>query len=257
MKETASSADGIRIVYDVVGEGTPPIVFVHGWSCDRSYWRHQVSAFRNRTVVAIDLAGHGESGAGRDSWTMAAFGQDVVAVIERLDLEHAILVGHSMGGDVITEAALALGSRVRGLVWVDTYPSLGRPDDPAEVEAFAAPFLIDFAGQTDAFVRGMFPPSADPALVDWIATDMASAPPQIAVDALKHAIGNEGPAIAALAKLSVPLVEINADYEPIDEASLRKHGITPVLMTTVGHFVMLEDPDQFNRVLADVIDSFA
>jgi pimeloyl-ACP methyl ester carboxylesterase len=87
---------------------------------------------------------------------MAAFGEDVVAVVEQLGLSDLALIGHSMGGDVIVEAALRLGERVAGLVWVDTYSSLGEPPTDDELEAFLAPFREDFAGAT----RGA--PSRDP-----------------------------------------------------------------------------------------------
>src|SRR5918994_764401 len=91
----------------------PALVFVHGWSCDRSYWSRQLPHFAGRhNVVAIDLAGHGESGVGRQAWTMPAFGDDVVAAVEQLGLESTVLIGHSMGGDVIVDAALKLPDRV-------------------------------------------------------------------------------------------------------------------------------------------------
>src|SRR5207249_632714 len=119
----SSAPDGIRIVYEVQGEGrpgTPALVFIHGWSCDRSYWKGQLEPFSQRfKVVAIDLAGHGESGLGRDAWTIAAFGGDVAAVVQKLGLERVILIGHSMGGHVTAEAARRLPGRVAGLVWVD------------------------------------------------------------------------------------------------------------------------------------------
>ena len=252
----ATSPDGIALAYEVVGEVAPSIVFVHGWACDRSYWRHQMDAFPGQTVVAVDLAGHGDSGVGRGSWTMPAFGRDVVAVVDKLGLDEAVLVGHSMGGDVILEAALALGDRVRGLVWVDTYRSLEDPIDAAEIESFLAPFRVDFAGRTQDFVRELFPPSTDAALVSWIASDMAAAPPEMAIDAMRHAVENEAPAIEALARLRGPVAAINPDYRPTDEASLRRHGVSVHIMSGVGHFPMLEDPDQFNRVLAGVIESF-
>ena len=178
MSPAAISPDGIEIRYDVAGSGSPAIVFVHGWSCDRTYWREQMTAFAARhLVVAIDLAGHGESGIGRASWTMPAFGDDTVAVVEQLGLERVVLVGHSMGGDVVTEAALRLGDRVAGVVWVDTYPTLDEVTTAEELDAFAEPFQRDFPGHTRQFVRGMFPPTADPALVERVAEDMASAPP--------------------------------------------------------------------------------
>ena len=116
-------------------------MFVHGWSCDRSYWAAQTRHFSSRyRVVAVDLAGHGESGIGRESWTMEAFGGDVAAVIEGLDLRDAVLIGHSMGGDAIVEAAVPARDVVKGLVWVDVYPSLDEALTPDEVAAFVEPF---------------------------------------------------------------------------------------------------------------------
>lgn len=116
--------------FEAAGSGSPAIVFVHGWSCNRTYWRSQVATFaETNRVVAVDLAGHGESGAGRPDWTMRAFGDDVAAIMDAEELRDAVLVGHSMGGDVIVEAALAVPDRVRALVWVDDYfPMLEDPN---------------------------------------------------------------------------------------------------------------------------------
>jgi pimeloyl-ACP methyl ester carboxylesterase len=256
MSPAASSPDGIELRYDAAGAGTPAIVLVHGWSCDRTYWREQAAAFVGRhEVVAIDLAGHGESGTGRTAWTMPAFGDDVVAIVDRLGLERVILVGHSMGGDVVVEAALRLGDRVAGVVWVDTYRRLEEVSTAEEVATFVAPFRRDFPGETRRFVRGMFPRTADPTLVTWIADDMAAAPPDVALDALAHAWGNDGPILGALERLAVPVVAINPDDEPTDAESLRRHGVRTVLVHGTGHFPMLEDPVQFNRVLADVVST--
>ena len=95
MSEVVRSGDGVPLAFEVHGAGAPALVFVHGWSCDRSYWRGQLRplAARYRTV-AVDLAGHGESGLGRRAWTMAAFGEDVVAVVEQLGLVQLVLIGH-------------------------------------------------------------------------------------------------------------------------------------------------------------------
>jgi pimeloyl-ACP methyl ester carboxylesterase len=257
MSPAATSPDGLEIRYDAAGSGSPAIVFVHGWSCDRSYWREQMTAFAGRhLVVALDLAGHGESGTGRHAWTMPAFGEDTVAVVEQLRLERVVLVGHSMGGDVVTEAALRLGDRVVGVVWVDTYPTLDALTTTEELEAFAEPFRRDFSGHTRQFVRGMFPPTADPALVEWVVEDMAAAPTDVTLDAAVHAWGNDGPAIAALERLTVPVVQIRPDDGPTDVESLARHGVGTVILHGVGHFPMLEDPPQFDEALRRVIDGF-
>ncbi|MEX0727204.1 MAG: alpha/beta hydrolase, partial [Planctomycetaceae bacterium] len=118
------SADGVVIRYEVRGENEnaeqPTLVFIHGWCCNRTFWEPQLAHFAKRfQVVAVDLAGHGKSDAGRENWTMEAFGQDVAAVVNDVGADRVILVGHSMGGPVILEAADILGDKVAGLIPVD------------------------------------------------------------------------------------------------------------------------------------------
>jgi pimeloyl-ACP methyl ester carboxylesterase len=252
---TAVSTDGIPVCYEVRGDGAPALVFVHGWSCDRRYWSAQVDYFADRhQVVAVDLAGHGDSGVGRKAWMMPCFGADIVAVVKPLGLRRMLLIGHSMGGDVIVEAALRLPGRVTGLVWVDTYSSLGETESDDQIEEFIAPFRADFVTCTRDFVTQMFPPGSDPELVEWIAADMSSAPPEVALDAIKYAVANEPAAVAGLRDAAVPVTAINPDYEPTDVESLERHGVKVVLVSGVGHFLMMEDPTSFNRVLGETIE---
>jgi pimeloyl-ACP methyl ester carboxylesterase len=82
---------------------------------------------------------------------------------------------------------------------------------------------------------------------------MSSAPPAIALDALRHSWANEGAVMAALPRLAAPVVAINSDHERTDAVSLGEYGVETVIASGVGHFPMLEDPDQFNRLLADVL----
>jgi pimeloyl-ACP methyl ester carboxylesterase len=112
--------------------------------------------------MAIDLAGHGESGLGRTAWTMPSYGEDVVAVVEQLGLRDLVMVGHSMGGDII------LGVR----------------------------------------------------------------------------------------RAALPVVALNPDHGPTDVESLERQGVTAMFIPGVGHFPMLEDPDTFNRLLAEAIARF-
>jgi pimeloyl-ACP methyl ester carboxylesterase len=172
----------VEIRYEVAGRGEPALVFVHGWSCDRSYWRAQMDHFASaHRVVALDLGGHGESGLARESWTMAAFGDDVRAVVEELDLPRVILVGHSMGTYVIFEAARLMPDRVVALVPVDQIFDPDQGFGEEERERFLAGLRADFSTATQAFVRQyLFGEGADSALAKGIAADMAAAPPAVA-----------------------------------------------------------------------------
>jgi pimeloyl-ACP methyl ester carboxylesterase len=253
---TTPSIDGVPITYEVHGEGALALVFVHGWSCDRSYWRGQLEPFSRRyKVVAIDLAGHGASGTGRKNYTIEAFGADVATVVNKLNLQHVILIGHSMGGDVIVEAARQLPrDRMGGLVMVETYNELGPGHTPEQVDAFVAKFRTDFKDSVQRFVRGMFSSNADTALVEWVANDMASAPPAIALSALESSFNHSREMTKILLELMMPVTAINSDIEPTDTASMQRYGVQVVIMHGLGHFLMMEDPKQFNDVLEGVIE---
>ena len=253
----AISTDGVAIHYQVHGTGTPALVFIHGWSCDQSYWKEQIPYFSQRNkVVTIDLAGHGASGLNRDDWTMAAFGEDVAAVVEKLGLDQVILIGHSMGGPVIVEATRRIPDHVIGLVGADTFHDVDRERTPEEeVKSRTQPFIEDFAKTTQDFVKAaMFVAESDSALVMSVATDMAAAPPEVAIAALRNVFLWK--ASEVLPKIQAPMKLINSDKAPTNMEATERYGVEVLLMSGVGHFIMMEDPETFNRLLAKVIEEF-
>ena len=257
-----TTRDGVDLAYEVHGGergAALTVVLVHGWAGNRSYWEHQVSFLSDRyQVVALDLAGHGESGLGRTHWDLPAFGDDVVAVIDAVGAQRVVLVGQSMGGDAVVFAARQLGDRVAGIVWVDVLRSLGdEPISPPDVvDAFVAPFRADFTAATAGFARSLFPTGADPALVERVVGDMGSARREGTLGSLGHALNRHPPMVAALAEITAPVVEINPDLGPTDAQSLRRHGIEAIVLDGVGHYLMLEDPDRFNALLASTLETF-
>ena len=253
---TTPSIDGVPITYEVHGKGALALIFVHGWSCDRSYWKGQLEPFSHRyKVVAIDLAGHGASGIERKNYTIESFGADVATVINKLNLPSVILIGHSMGGDVIADAARQLRrDRIEGLVMVETYNKLGAGRTPKQVEAFIAKFRTDFKDSAHSFVRSMFSSNADTALVERVANDMASAPPAIALSALESAFSYSREITKTLLEIKLPVTAINSGNAPTDTASMQRYGVQVVVMHGLGHFLMMEDPKQFNDVLEGVIE---
>src|SRR4030095_2291871 len=249
------SPDSVRIAYEVHGDGMPALIFVHGWSCDRSYWKNQVGSFSKKfKVVTIDLGGHGESGLERKSWTMEAFGADVATVVKKLGIKRAILIGHSMGGDVIAEAARQLPGTVVGLIMVDTYKKLGPGRTPEQVQSFVSKMRTDFKDSTSALVKSMFVSGSDTSLVNWVAANMSSAPPVIALAALEHAFIYSRRMPHTVEVLKLPVIALNSDNSPTDVESMQHYGVRVMIMQGVGHFMMMEDPERFNRVLKTAID---
>jgi pimeloyl-ACP methyl ester carboxylesterase len=219
-----------------------------------------VPALRDRyRVVTLDLAGHGDSGADRNDWSMRAFGEDVRRVVDAVDPRAPlVLVGHSMGGPVAIEAARQLGQRVRAVIGVDTFSTVGLPRPPAaETAARVAFFERDFAGATRMFVtRTFFRPDADPALRERIASDMASGDPRVGIAAVQGL--NDWDGVPAMAQLPVPIIAINADLAPTDAERIRRSvpRFELVVMPQSGHFLMMEDPTRFNPLLLEQLERF-
>jgi pimeloyl-ACP methyl ester carboxylesterase len=256
---SVASFDGIPIRYEVHGSGEPALLFVHGWSCDRTYWDQQVPHFsESYTVVTVDLAGHGESGRDRDVWSIRAFGQDVVAVADKLGLDQIVLVGHSMGGLVVVEAARMLGDRVEVVVGADTFGDVSGRISEEQMEEFLQPFRENFSSATRGLARtNFFVPTSDSALVERIAEDMSSAPPEVGIGAFQGYFdwyNNES--ANAFADLRVPVRLINSDYNPtnVEAGRAATSSFDVVLMSGVGHFVMMEDPETFNRLLGEIVE---
>ncbi len=91
--------NGITLAYDDRGAGDPIIVFVHGWTCDRSFFAYQAEYFAKRhRVVSVDLRGHGESDKPHGPYPIGAYADDIAYPIDQLDLGKVVAVGHSMGG---------------------------------------------------------------------------------------------------------------------------------------------------------------
>ncbi|MDD5427461.1 MAG: alpha/beta hydrolase [candidate division Zixibacteria bacterium] len=255
--DSVASNDGIMIHYRVDGQGERTLFFVHCWCGDHTYWDEQVKAFKNDyKIVTLDLAGHGESGMNRQEWSIEAFGADVAAVVNKLELQNIILIGHSMGGAVNIAAARLLPGRVIALVGVDTYHNLLEKFTEEQFRQFIAPFEADFPGAVRQFVGTMFPPGADTALVEKITADMASAPPVVGVGALRGLFRYD--AVAALKDMSCPIRSINSENYPtnIDGNRSVTASFEVTFLPQYGHFLHLEDPLAFNSTLKKVITEF-
>lgn len=255
------TADSVRIHYTDQGAGEPALVFVHGWSCDGTYWGAQVPEFaKTHRVVTVDLAGHGQSSANRVTYTMDLFGDDVVTVLKALDLKGVILVGHSMGGAVIVEAALAAPDRVAGLVGVENFQNINLLLPESAIVNFMMPFRANFHDSVEEWVAGMFAGGPGTELARAVAADMASAPEDVALGAMTEMMSWYGSEpIKRMKKLTVPLMSINVDIPGTDVEALKSiiPGYECRVMEGHGHFLMREDPEGFNKVLAETLAAMA
>ncbi len=253
-KKTCSAPDGVRIVYSAAGSGEPALVFIHGGLAERSFWDAQLQAFADRhRAIALDLPGHGESGADRTKWGLPEFGADVRAVVEVEKLNKVVLIGNSLGGPVAIEAAHLLPGKTAGVIGVDTFQRIDYKISEEEVRQRAEAFRQDYSGSLKQMVRALFHSDADAALVADAEKRMALTPPEAAYAMFMSMAGYDLGASAR--RLSVPLRAINGDLYPTDVEGIRrvKADFEVIVLPHIGHYPMLECPEEFNRRLAEVV----
>jgi pimeloyl-ACP methyl ester carboxylesterase len=111
---------------DSRGSGDPPALFLHSFAGDCTHWSAVLEALApRRRVVAFDFSGHGLSPAARGRYSIRRLAQDVLTVANAQNLEHFVLVGHSLGALVAAEFAAAGPQRVKKLILVDPPPAPG------------------------------------------------------------------------------------------------------------------------------------
>jgi pimeloyl-ACP methyl ester carboxylesterase len=245
------SRDGVELAYHTAGAGDPGMVFVHGWSCDGSYFAPQFEHFGlSRAVARLDLRGHGDSGhpaPDAGNYAVEVLADDVLAVIAATGFDQPVVVGHSLGALVLLACA-ARSAAVGAVVMVDPAPITNEAAKAFFRESFDAVQADDDRSWRTAFVEGMFLPS-DVARRASIIKDMPRVSPGIAA-ALIRAMG-EFDGAAALGNVRVPVLSIGSAEPTNTPADLRSHCPTITIGQTVGagHFNQLEVPQQVNLMI--------
>jgi pimeloyl-ACP methyl ester carboxylesterase len=243
--------DGVQLAHVERGAGDPPVLLVHGWCCDHSYFAPQQEhlARRHRTV-AVDLRGHGASDKPVQDYTVAAFADDLTWLAHELGLHRPIVIGHSLGGVI----ALALAAR--------------RPELPLAIVACDSPILspqvaltgllslipglhgLSYREAQREFVNGrLFAPQDDAARRAQIVDTMSNAPQHVMASVFEQVFAFDHEAAARACR--VPFLYIAGDPPQADLEKLR--GACPGLVfgqtVGAGHFHQLEVPEQVNAML--------
>jgi pimeloyl-ACP methyl ester carboxylesterase len=253
----AKSSDGVEIAYTVYGKGEPAIIFVHGWGWDQSLWKEQIKNFSSKyKLVTLDLAGHGESGKNRKSYTIKAFSDDVVSVINKLNLSRVILVGHSMGGIINLEVYRQIKDKVVGIIGADTYQLFQKGENPKSAEDYLTTFKENYLGSVREYVGTLFLESADTTFVKGFVKKMSKLPPEIGMDIFRNVYQYNS--LKAATDLQPKIITVNGQKFRVKEAENVKllPDFKSKIIPGTGHFPMIEKPDKFNELLQEAISEF-
>lgn len=259
--------DGTRLrVVDSGRMGATPVVLIHGFGASIYSWRKTLPplAAAGYRVIAFDNRGFGFSDKPARGYSNAAYGRLVVALLDSLGISSAVLIGHSMGGAIAAEVALAHPERVRGLVLIDAAGYGVRWPGVLRIARlpFAGAIATAFRGR--ALTRGILRSTyADPSKVTEADVDQYYAPvPEPGYGRALRGVLREfrfDTLAGRLGSLQTPTLVVWGDAdrwihlrEGSRLASELPRGMFVVVART-GHAAAEESPDEVNRVLLDFL----
>ena len=255
---------GIEIAYDVAGEeGGAAVVLIHGFPFNRSMWREQVEALRDRhRVVTLDLRGHGESEVVAGAATMEEAAQDIASLLDELNIKSASVAGLSMGGYVALAFYRMFPERVRSLVLADTRAQGDTEEARRAREETAARALKEGMGViADSMLPKLLAPATHenaPEVVARVREMILKTKPEGAAAALRGmAVRRDQTEL--LKEIRVPALILvggeDAITPPADSRAMQEkiEGSRLEVIEGAGHVSNLERPGEFNRALVSFL----
>ena len=241
--------------------GSLPIVFVHGMVGHTGFWNAALAASADRRrAIALDLRGHGNSGASRGAeYAVEDCAADVMAVFDALELDAVVLVGHSYGALVAIETAARQPDVVRRLVLVDPpgdFTTVGADVRDGQI----TPFLAALDGDAwRSAVEGGFEQALEGSTVAGAAAVRArlATMPRETMRSMYRSMFDYGASAAIERYLAEPGRSVRAILAPPNVWPFSLHVLVPAIRSTVvpdvGHWIMLDAPDRFVAALEDAI----
>ncbi|MEW5719082.1 MAG: alpha/beta fold hydrolase [Chloroflexota bacterium] len=259
-----------EIAYDDTG-GDPstalrmPLLFIHGFPLDRTYWAGQTRALGDvARVIAPDLRGFGESRAPAGAVTMDTFADDLRDLLDALGVQRAVVAGLSMGGYIAFAFYRKYAARVRALILADTRAT---PDTPEAKKGRDENIALAREKGSAAVAEKMFPKMLAPQTIAERA-DIANAARALMsrqpVEGVIAALGalrdrpDSTPTLAQIAALTQIIVGAEDTLTPPKDSEQMRDGVRGARLAVIpnaGHLSNLEQPDAFNQVVREFLQS--
>lgn len=252
--------DSCDIYYESHGSGKP-IIFLHAGVADSRMWRDQLDLAGHRSIV-FDQRGFGKTG-----WAPGAYSnrEDALAVLDHLEIDSAVVVGCSNGGEGAMQLALIAPERVSGLVLVGAAPRGWEPeggwsDDPLWDEALAAAESgdLDAVVELDARIwlagSGRSLDDIDSSLIELF-RDMDRTPTQTESERNEYVQTLEPPTNDRLGEISAPTLAVVGEHDHPDLITAARYVADRLsdreaeVINDAAHLPSLERPEAFNSAL--------
>jgi sigma-B regulation protein RsbQ len=234
--------------------GNPVLIFIHGSFLDKDYWQKQLYHFspQNR-VIALDLVGHGKSTANRENFTIDQYGKDIAVFINELGLENVILIGHSIGGDIMLAANVRSDKKIIGLIGIDYFENVGSPMPDEKINEIMDQLHDNFENTNANYAKDtLLTDKTDYTISERVIRDFRSISPKVGISLNKDFFHFPKKEAALLKRLDKKLYLVNSDYQLTNEKSLKKvlkDNYELKLIKGTCHFPMIENPGELNTAI--------
>ena len=257
------SVNNFDLFYDDLGEGNVPVIFVHGFPFDKSMWQGQLdflqSAYR---VIAFDIRGFGKSTDENSSLSIDLFADDLIAFMDQLNIEKAVICGLSMGGYITLNAYERFPDRFEALILADTQCIADTPEvKEKRYEAINDIEVNGVANFNESFIKKVFYKDSftnKKEQVEELRSVVFSNPEHLIQRGLA-AIAERSETCSALDKITIPTLIICGKEDsvtPLAQSEVMKKAISRATLKVIenaGHVSNLEQADEFNKHLSDFL----
>lgn len=251
---------GVKVYYEKKGVGEP-LVFLHCWTGNHSFWKDQVRVFsKEYKCIAVDFPGHGRSEE-IEEYTPEEFSKYIYTLLSKLRIKEATLVGHSLGGMTALKLALEHPQIVKALILIDTSAKLTR-------------YIFQNVSSFGGVIFGHFlPPLIKKGVIDvsaihpltslkireQIKDEVIKVPNRIVVKVLSGIRAFD--VLSRLEEIDKPTLIMVGDldiFTDLRHAWTLHKGIKSSSLKIIkgaGHMSILEQPEQVNKAMREFMDA--
>jgi pimeloyl-ACP methyl ester carboxylesterase len=245
----------VTLFYTEEGAGDPPLLFVHGYSCDGHDWSWQLPHFVDRhRVITVDNRGHGRSSVPDAGYDHLDFSSDLAGLLDRLGCGPVVAIGHSLGGVIVSALAVERPDLVRAIVSIDPGYLVSDELSTGLTPMIQALESSDPVPIAQAMLGGTYTAASSPALRTWHMRRVAGTPVLVLRQTLKNLMQGmalESVSAPYLARRSCPVLALYADpARAAVEANLLTGDQSRVVsFEGSGHWLHQERPAEVNHII--------
>ncbi|MGB3005116.1 MAG: alpha/beta fold hydrolase [Chitinophagaceae bacterium] len=259
--------NNFHLSYDDVGEGDIPIIFLHGYPFDKTMWQPQLDFLKSSyRLISCDIRGFGKSTDEVSPLSIDLFGEDLIALMDKLGIDKAIVCGLSMGGYIALNVQQRFPDRFEAMVLCDTQCIADTPEVKEKryksIDAIESDGVADF---NEGFIKKVFHKdslSNKKDLVGQLRSVVFSNSKHIITQGLV-ALAERSETCSTLNKTTIPTLIIcgrEDEVTPLVQSEFMNATIKGSIFQVIdnaGHVSNLEQPQIFNKHLLDFLTTLS